>query len=94
MEHGLHALKIAAKATPDGMVIEGLGAGTNQSSPVFASGTVESDGDHRIAMAFAVAALRAAGPITILDVDNVATSFPGFAELANKAGMRVGIAER
>jgi 3-phosphoshikimate 1-carboxyvinyltransferase len=94
MEHGLHALKIAAKATPDGMIIEGLSAGTNQSSPVFASGTVESDGDHRIAMAFAVAALRAAGPITILDVDNVATSFPGFAELANKAGMRVGIADR
>jgi 3-phosphoshikimate 1-carboxyvinyltransferase len=94
MEHGLHALKIAATATPDGMIIEGLGAGMNQTSPVFASGTVESDGDHRIAMAFAVAALRAEGPITVLDTDNVATSFPGFAELANKAGMRVGIAER
>jgi 3-phosphoshikimate 1-carboxyvinyltransferase len=93
MEHGLHALKIAATATPDGMIIDGLGAGMNQTSPVFASGTVESDGDHRIAMAFAVAALRAAGPITILNTDNVATSFPGFAELANKAGMRVGIAE-
>jgi 3-phosphoshikimate 1-carboxyvinyltransferase len=93
MEQGLHALKVAAKATPDGMVIEGMGAATNQSSPVFASGTVASDGDHRIAMAFAVAGLRAAGPITILDTDNVGTSFPGFAELANKAGMQVGIAE-
>jgi 3-phosphoshikimate 1-carboxyvinyltransferase len=91
MEHGLHALKVRATATPDGMIIEGLQAGMNQSSPVFQSGTVESDGDHRIAMAFAVAALRADGPITILDTDNVATSFPGFAELANRAGMRVGV---
>jgi 3-phosphoshikimate 1-carboxyvinyltransferase len=94
MEHGLHALKIAATATADGMIIEGLSAGMNQFSPVFASGTVDSDGDHRIAMAFAVAALRAHGPITVLNTDNVATSFPGFAELANKAGMRVGIAEQ
>jgi 3-phosphoshikimate 1-carboxyvinyltransferase len=89
MEEGLHCLKVAARATPDGMVIAGLTTTAAVDSPVFASGTVASDGDHRIAMAFAVAALRAAGPISILDTDNVGTSFPGFAALANKAGLRV-----
>ena len=49
----------------------------------FGGGTIDSRGDHRIAMAFAVASLRATAPITILDVANVATSFPGFAALAN-----------
>jgi 3-phosphoshikimate 1-carboxyvinyltransferase len=93
MEAGLHSLGVSAKATHDGMVLEGLALGSAASAPVFGSGVVESDGDHRIAMAFAVAALRACGPITILDTDNVATSFPGFADLANRAGMRVGIAE-
>jgi 3-phosphoshikimate 1-carboxyvinyltransferase len=93
MEQGLQALKVNATATADGMIIEGLAQNAAPNSQVFAAGTVESDGDHRIAMAFAVAALRAAGPITILDTDNVATSFPGFADLANKVGMRVGVAE-
>jgi 5-enolpyruvylshikimate-3-phosphate synthase len=40
-------------------------------------------------MAFAMASLRASGPIDIDDVANVATSFPGFAELANQAGLDV-----
>jgi 3-phosphoshikimate 1-carboxyvinyltransferase len=93
MEAGLHALGVAATATHDGMLIQGLASGSAAAAPAFTSGVVESDGDHRIAMAFAVAALRASGPITILDTDNVATSFPGFAELANHAGMRVGSAE-
>ena len=49
---------------------------------------VDSHGDHRIAMAFAVASLRAAGAIEIGDVANVATSFPGFAALARGGGPR------
>ena len=55
----------------------------------FGGGTVDSRGDHRIAMAFAVASLRATAPIEILDVANVATSFPGFAGLANSVGLHV-----
>jgi 3-phosphoshikimate 1-carboxyvinyltransferase len=55
----------------------------------FGGGTIDSRGDHRIAMSFAVASLRAQGPIEIRDVDNVATSFPGFAALANSVGLRV-----
>ncbi|MEZ5499484.1 MAG: 3-phosphoshikimate 1-carboxyvinyltransferase [Steroidobacteraceae bacterium] len=52
-------------------------------------GRVESFGDHRIAMAFAVAAMRASGPIHIADVRNVATSFPDFASLARHSGLPV-----
>jgi 3-phosphoshikimate 1-carboxyvinyltransferase len=36
-----------------------------------------------------VASLRARGPIEILDVANVATSFPGFVEIARTAGLRI-----
>ncbi|MGD8785705.1 MAG: 3-phosphoshikimate 1-carboxyvinyltransferase, partial [Thioalkalispiraceae bacterium] len=54
-------------------------------------GSVDSCGDHRIAMSFTMAALRASDPITILDCDNVNTSFPGFAELANLSGVDVQV---
>ena len=53
------------------------------------SGTVESHGDHRIAMSFAMAALRASGPISIRDCANVNTSFPGFVDLARQARDKV-----
>jgi prephenate dehydrogenase/3-phosphoshikimate 1-carboxyvinyltransferase len=56
---------------------------------VFGGGRVASHGDHRIAMSFAVAALRAAAPIAIDDTANVATSFPGFVELARHAGLQI-----
>lgn len=78
MADGLTALGIAARPTPDGIVIQG-GA--------LAGGTVNSQGDHRIAMSFAMAAPRASGPITIGDCANVNTSFPGFAALARRAGL-------
>ena len=80
MADGLQVLGVAADPTPDGMVIRG-GA--------LDGGTVESHGDHRIAMAFAVAALRAGGPITIRDCANVNTSFPGFVALARQTGLDV-----
>ncbi len=78
MAQGLKALAVDARETPDGIVIRG---GTLQ------GGAVDSRGDHRIAMSFAIAALRAAGPITIGDCKNVDTSFPGFAILARQAGL-------
>jgi 5-enolpyruvylshikimate-3-phosphate synthase len=56
---------------------------------VFGAGRIDSHGDHRIAMSFAVASLQAAGEIRIDDVANVATSFPGFAQLAAAAGLAV-----
>ncbi len=80
MADGLAALGVQALATPDGMIIEG--------GPV-AGGSVDSHGDHRIAMAFAMAALRAQGAIEIHDCANVNTSFPGFVTLAANAGLAI-----
>lgn len=85
MADGLQTLGIRAVATPDGMVIDGKGPQIT----VFQAGDVQSGGDHRIAMAFAMAATRSAGPILIRDTINVATSFPGFVELAGSAGLNI-----
>jgi 3-phosphoshikimate 1-carboxyvinyltransferase len=52
-------------------------------------GGVDSHGDHRIAMAFAMAALRAGDMIEISDCANVNTSFPGFVALASGAGLAI-----
>ncbi len=80
MADGLQRLGVHAEATADGMVIQG---------GVIQGGSVESHGDHRIAMAFAMAALCAEGAITIAECDNVATSFPGFTALASGAGLKI-----
>ncbi|HET8807117.1 MAG TPA: 3-phosphoshikimate 1-carboxyvinyltransferase [Methylophaga sp.] len=80
MADGLQILGIDAQPTADGMVIQG---------GVIGSGDVDSHGDHRIAMSFAMAALQAGGSIQINDCANVATSFPGFVELAQAAGLQI-----
>jgi 3-phosphoshikimate 1-carboxyvinyltransferase len=77
MAAGMRNLGVLIEETPDGAVIDGGTIG---------SGTVDSHGDHRIAMSFAVAGLLAQGEVTIHDCANVATSFPGFLELANGCG--------
>jgi 3-phosphoshikimate 1-carboxyvinyltransferase len=79
MAAGLTTLGVEHRLLPDGLWIRG--------APSLAGGIIDSRGDHRIAMAFAVAALRARAPIEILDVTNVATSFPGFEERAHEAGL-------
>ncbi len=81
MAEGLGTLGVEHQLLPDGMWIRGGGG--------FKGGTIDSRGDHRIAMAFAIAALRAAAPIEIRDVANVATSFPGFVRLAHTAGLQI-----
>jgi 3-phosphoshikimate 1-carboxyvinyltransferase len=83
MADGLEAMGIQCEVLKDGIRIQG------KTGPVFSGGTVNSHGDHRIAMSFAVASLRAKAGIEILDVDNVATSFPGFVETAATAGFAV-----
>ena len=87
MADGLCILGIDAGPTPDGIVIQGAGEGA-----AFGGGTVDSLGDHRIAMAFAVASLRARDTIRIQHCANVATSFPNFAELATRAGLKLQVA--
>jgi 3-phosphoshikimate 1-carboxyvinyltransferase len=83
MADGLVTLGIDAVATDDGIHIEGGEIG---------SGEVESFDDHRIAMAFSIAALRANGPITVKEANNVATSFPNFISLARQVGINIKLA--
>lgn len=81
MADGLRILGVDAEPLPDGMIVNG-------GNPI-GGGTVDSFGDHRIAMAFAVAGLRATGGVRILDAENIGTSFPGFVALAAQVGMRI-----
>jgi 3-phosphoshikimate 1-carboxyvinyltransferase len=80
MARGLDAVGVRNEVLPDGLRIEGGPIG---------GGVVHSHGDHRVAMSFAVASLRATAPLEIRDVANVATSFPGFADLARSAGLKL-----
>jgi 3-phosphoshikimate 1-carboxyvinyltransferase len=82
MAEGLAALGVDARPTPDGIRIRGGAIG---------GGRIASHGDHRIAMSFAMVALRAGGPIEIDDCANVNTSFPGFAVSAARAGLDIAV---
>lgn len=80
MADGLRTLGVQVETLPDGIIIDG--------GPM-AGGEVWAHGDHRIAMSFSVASLRACQPIHIHDSQHVATSFPNFLQLCKKVGMRV-----
>ncbi len=80
MADGLQSLGVDAQPTEDGMIINGSSIG---------GGTVDSHGDHRIAMSFSIAGLRANGTITISDCENVNTSFPEFRDLATTLGLQL-----
>jgi len=80
MAAGLRTLGVTVAEHPDGLDIEG---------GRLSGGMISSHGDHRVAMAFAVAAQIATAPVRVCDTANVATSFPGFAELARVAGLGV-----
>jgi 3-phosphoshikimate 1-carboxyvinyltransferase len=83
MTDGLVRLGVEVEPSADGVRIRG--------GP-FGGGLVDSHGDHRVAMSFAIAALRAGAPVEIGDCANVSTSFPGFAGLA--AGVGLGIEDQ
>jgi 3-phosphoshikimate 1-carboxyvinyltransferase len=72
MVAALRAIEVDAEARPDGLTVRGGG------DRRLAGGTVDSAGDHRVAMAMAVAASAAATPVRIAGWDAVATSYPGF----------------
>ena len=80
MAEGLTTLGVVNEVLDDGIIIEGGELG---------GGVIHTYHDHRIAMAFAVAALRAKDMVTVLDCDHVATSFPGFDNLARQLGLRL-----
>ncbi|NNE36687.1 MAG: 3-phosphoshikimate 1-carboxyvinyltransferase, partial [Gammaproteobacteria bacterium] len=79
---GLTALGIKVTTRPDGMTVSG---------GVINGGEIDSCGDHRIAMAFSIAAINAKAAITIRDCINVNTSFPGFVDSANGLGCHIVI---
>jgi len=79
----LRAFGVTCEPRPDGFAVEG-----NPDRP-FTAARVHADGDHRIAMAAAVAALVADGPSEIDDADNVATSYPGFAAALRQLGATI-----
>ncbi len=85
MADGLIALGVKAEPTPDGIIIEGGSIG---------GGEVWAHGDHRIAMSFSVASLRASAPIRIHDCANVATSFPNFLALSAEVGINVAVEDK
>jgi 3-phosphoshikimate 1-carboxyvinyltransferase len=101
MADGLQTLGIDCTVTDDGLIIEGKGTtgngavsqsgNVNNTHPIFGGGRITSHHDHRIAMSFAVASLRASKQIVIEGVETVNTSFPGFAELANQIGMSIQV---
>jgi 3-phosphoshikimate 1-carboxyvinyltransferase len=84
MADGLNMLGIDAQPTPDGIIITG---------GQLKGGEVDSLGDHRIAMSFAMAGLRAAAPVIINNCANVATSFPGFEAIARTAGLNITVTD-
>jgi 3-phosphoshikimate 1-carboxyvinyltransferase len=67
---GLRAMGAKIEATADGFVIEGP-------TPLHGT-TIDASGDHRIAMAFAIAAAVADGPVVVRGADSIATSYPDF----------------
>ncbi len=80
MATGLRTLGVAVTTLPDGIEITGGALG---------GGEIEAHGDHRIAMAFAIASMRARAPITIHGAQAIATSFPDFVALGRRAGLRL-----
>lgn len=81
----LRAFGVVCEERPDGFAVEGRG------DRPLDPGRVHADGDHRIAMAAAVAALAASGTTVIDDADNVATSYPGFAAALSALGAEIRV---
>jgi len=72
LAEGLRRMGAQVEEFPDGMRVAGRSAGKLHGAKV------DPQGDHRIAMALAVAALGAEGDTTVLDADCAAVSFPEF----------------
>ncbi|MGE3319129.1 MAG: 3-phosphoshikimate 1-carboxyvinyltransferase [Candidatus Berkiella sp.] len=82
MAKGLQKLGVPLAILPDGIIIRGS---------KMQGGIVNSEGDHRVAMAFAMAGLQANEPITILNAKNIATSFPSFCNIAHFLGLKLTV---
>ena len=81
----LRAFGIQVDEVPDGFTVHG------RPDVPLRHATIDAAGDHRIAMAAAVASLVADGPVEIHNVDNVATSFPSFVDTMRTLGVRIDV---
>jgi 3-phosphoshikimate 1-carboxyvinyltransferase len=84
MAANLRLIGVELEEKEDGMIIDGGGR-------IRGGATVESFGDHRVAMAMAVMALYADSPLIIRDIACVATSYPEFWNHLREVGADVGI---
>ncbi len=80
MVKGLKVLGVDVDEKPDGLIVKG---------GELNGGEINSGGDHRIAMSFAIASIKAKQAITVLDTENVMTSFPNFVEVLSKLGLKI-----
>jgi 3-phosphoshikimate 1-carboxyvinyltransferase len=80
MADGLRSLSVPVDESEDGAIVHG---------GKLYGGTVQSRGDHRVAMAFAVAGTVAEWGVRVDDTSNVDTSFPGFAECLQAMGAQM-----
>lgn len=78
MADGISALGGKVRQTDDGLLIDGI--------PLLRGGTVQGCNDHRIVMAFAVAALKASDRVTITDAQSIHKSYPSFFTDFNQLG--------
>lgn len=81
MVAGLRQLGVAVEVLSDGVIIHG--------QPTFKGATVDSDGDHRVAMALSLGALRTKAPIIVKNTAAIGTSFPQFQETATMLGFKM-----
>jgi 3-phosphoshikimate 1-carboxyvinyltransferase len=82
MVAGLTACGVAVEEEAEGFIVTG--------GPVKGGATVATAHDHRIAMSHLILGLAAAQPVSVLDPEMIATSFPGFVELMNGLGADIG----
>ena len=85
MARTLKLLGVEHKIFEDGIDIDGMNQ--SQMELPFNSAEIDSFGDHRIAMASIIAALRSKDSCKIKNCSNINTSFPGFIDLSNKIGI-------
>ena len=82
MAIGMKCLGVSINDTDQGVIIE---------NSEFQGGMVDSFGDHRIAMSFVIAAIAATKEITVKNIDNINTSFPGFKDLMEQIGVNISL---
>ena len=84
MARGLEACGVDVEEEPEGFIVRGTG------EPPRGGASIETSGDHRIAMSHLVLGLAAHGEVSVDEPGMIATSFPGFARLMTGLGAEIG----